>query len=164
MSGFEIERKFLIAYPEKSEIMPVKSYEILQTYLKRGADGSQRRVRRIVSEGKTGYTYTEKVFLTAVTREERERVITEEEYITLLKEARKDCVPIDKTRWCVEYKGQLFEIDMYPFSDKLAVMELELENENQQIIFPEGIDIIKEVTEDSRYANAALANAGGFPV
>ena len=36
-------------------------------------------------------------------------------------------------------------------------MEIELENEEQKILFPPEIKIIREVTEDGRYTNKALA-------
>ncbi|MDE6781654.1 MAG: hypothetical protein K2J40_09370, partial [Ruminococcus sp.] len=76
---------------------------------------------------------------------------------------RADCSPVEKTRYCFDYCGQLFELDVYPFSDKLAVMELELESEQQEIIFPENIGVIMEITGDSAYSNASLAAAGAFP-
>ena len=55
------------------------------------------------------------------------------------------------------YKGQCFEIDIYPFWKDRAVMEIELENENQAADFPPEIEIIKEVTEDRRYTNSSMA-------
>ena len=39
-------------------------------------------------------------------------------------------------------------------------MEVELENENADIVFPKIIDIIKEVTCDGRYTNASLSRNG----
>ncbi len=41
-------------------------------------------------------------------------------------------------------------------------MEIELEDESQRIRFPEMIDIIREITDDSRYTNKALAT-GAIP-
>ena len=42
-------------------------------------------------------------------------------------------------------------------------MELELENPEQEIFFPDYINIVKEVTGINEYSNASLANAGMFP-
>lgn len=60
------------------------------------------------------------------------------------------------------YKNQLFEIDIYPFWNDRAVMELELSDEEQSIVFPENIEIIKEVTDDKRYTNASIARSIPF--
>ena len=42
-------------------------------------------------------------------------------------------------------------------------MELELRSEKQRILFPDNINVLREVTTDHAYSNAALANAGAFP-
>ena len=70
---------------------------------------------------------------------------------------------MEKVRYCFDYRGQLFEMDKYPFSDKLAIMELELSSPEQAIDFPDKVRVIKEVSDDPRYSNAALAKAGAFP-
>ena len=36
-------------------------------------------------------------------------------------------------------------------------MEIELRSEDQEIIFPDGIDVIREVTGDPAYSNHELA-------
>ena len=57
----------------------------------------------------------------------------------------------------------MFELDVYPFSDEFAIMELELRNAQQEIFFPEYIEVIAEVSEKIEYSNANLARAGKFP-
>lgn len=160
--GLEIERKFLVGLPEPEYLDIKRQLDILQTYLV-SSDNSQRRVRRISENGNVKYFYTEKIFLSAVVRRESEREIDEEEYNRLLSEKESSHVPIEKCRICFMYKKQLFELDIYPFSDIYAIMEIELENPEQEIIFPEYINIIKEVTGIGTYSNAALADAGKFP-
>lgn len=161
--NLEIERKFLVKFPDCKNLNVKRKIYILQTYLQNGEDNSQRRVRRTDENGIVKYMYTEKIFYSAVTRKETEYEISAGEYDRLLAEKKSDCVPIEKCRICFEYKEQMFELDTYPFSDKLAVMELELENQEQKIFLPEYIDVIKEVTGIDEYSNAALANAGKFP-
>ena len=163
IKNYEIERKFLVEFPDISRLDLKKKVEILQTYLKNDENELQRRVRKMTVNGKVVYTYTEKLFLTPVTRKEMEYEIDESEYLRLIAQARDDCAPIEKVRYCCEYKNQLFELDTYPFSRDMAILELELESPDQEICFPDKIRIIKEVTEDSSYANAALATAGAFP-
>lgn len=159
----EIEKKFLVKMPEFEALNIKNQFEILQTYLKNGENNSQRRVRRIAENGRVSYIYTEKIFYSAVTRKETEFLISPEQYAEFLKEIKPDCVPISKKRICFEYKNQLFELDVYPFSDSLAILELELDAPEQEIFFPEYINIIKEVTGDDNYSNSALGAAGAFP-
>ncbi len=161
--GLEIERKFLVRSPDIGSLAVKRKAEIVQTYLENGGNGSQRRVRCITENGITSYTYTEKVFLTPITREENEYAISGTEYLRLLGEARKDRRPVVKTRYCFEYLQQSFELDVYPFSRELAILELELDSPEQEILFPDTLKVIREVSSDERYSNAELANAGAFP-
>ena len=57
------------------------------------------------------------------------------------------------------YEGKELEIDVYPFWQDRAVMEIELTDEAEAVALPPEIEIIKEVTRDRRYTNAALAKA-----
>ena len=57
------------------------------------------------------------------------------------------------------YEGKEFEIDVCPFWQDRAVMEIELADEAETVALPPEIEIIKEVTWDRRYTNAALAKA-----
>ena len=161
--NYEIERKFLVEFPDVSELDVKRRIGIVQTYLKSGENGSQRRVRSVDENGHVKYTYTEKIFLTHVTREENEYEISGDEYRRLLAQHRNDCPPVVKVRYCFDYHGQLFELDTYPFSDKLAIMELELDSPGQKIAFPVNVRVIRDVSDDVRYSNAALAAAGAFP-
>ena len=64
---------------------------------------------------------------------------------------------IRKDRYCLTYDNQYFEIDIYPFWDDKAIMEIELRDENEQIHFPGQLKVIREVTDDDNYKNASLA-------
>lgn len=161
--GLEIERKFLVEFPDIEKLDVKRKINIVQTYLHRGKNNSQRRVRRLEEDGKVFYTYTEKIFISPTTREETEFEISSAEYRRLLSDSDNELVPVDKTRICFNYKNQLFELDTYPFSGKLAVMELELDSPEQVIDFPGNVRVIKDVTADSRYSNASLSAAGAFP-
>lgn len=161
--NYEIERKFLIELPDTGNLEIKRKIEIVQTYLERGENGSQRRVRSITENNVSSHTYTEKIFITPVTREENEFEINEERYNELLKVRDTELKPVVKTRYCFDYRNQLFEMDVYPFSEKLAIMELELSSPDQIIDFPPFINVLREVSGDSRYSNASLASAGTFP-
>lgn len=163
IKGYEIERKFLVGMPDISSLDVRRRIAITQTYLVSGENNAQRRVRRIIDGDKVIYTFTEKLFLTPVTRQEMEYEIDEKEYGRLVLQARDDCAPIEKVRYCFSYRDQLFELDTYPFSDTLAILERELDRPEQEIDFPDCFTVVKEVTGDDRYSNAAMATAGTFP-
>lgn len=158
MDNFEIERKFLIRYPEKSLIDACGDVsEIVQTYLLPGKDGGTERVRKRGKGDKFTYTHTIKKRISDVRRVEIENEVSEEEYKELLGRADPQRNTIYKIRALYYYKEQMFEIDLYPFWSDRAVMELELEGEGQEICFPQDIEIIREISSDKRYTNASLA-------
>ena len=161
-SGLEIERKFLVEMPDLKKLELLKLISITQTYLIDGENGSQRRVGRISCNDDVSMTYTEKIFVSPVIREESEKFINSDEYSSLLKEA-KDTAPVEKKRAVFLYQNQHFELDMYPFSQKYAILELELESPEQKIYFPTYVNVIKEVSGNKLYSNINLANAGKFP-
>ena len=157
-AGVEIERKFLIAYPDLAwlEAQPgVRRVEIVQTYLLSAA-GDTLRVRSWTEHGASLYIETRKSGM-GIRRTETERQLTEAEYHAALEQADPNRRPIVKTRYILPYDGQCFEIDLYPFWREQAVMELELEREDQPIRFPAAIKILREVTDDPAYTNASLA-------
>lgn len=157
----EIERKFLIKYPGKAflDTIPDRDKsEITQTYLV-SEKGVTARVRKRVYEDGVKYTKTEKVRINAVSCFEDEHEITEAEYEAELAFADKKKNAIVKTRVMLRSENHVFEIDLYPFWMKQAVMEVELESEDESFTVPENIEIIREVTSDRRYKNASLAHS-----
>lgn len=162
-NGFEIERKYLIRYPNLTILgRNAEATDIVQTYLLCPEPGSSERVRKRGADGVYVYTHTMKTRVSNMRRVEIENEISEREYNEYLRFADPKRRTIYKTRYCLEYKNQLFEIDVYPFWSDRAVMEIELEDESQRIRFPEMINIIKEITDDGRYTNKALAT-GAIP-
>lgn len=156
---FENERKFLIQYPDiqwLENIPNCQRIEIIQTYLN-SKEGEEVRVRQRGLNGNYIYFQTTKKSVSALKRVEVERRLSKDEYLTLLMEADSSKRQIRKTRYCLAYENQYFEIDVYPFWDDKAIVEIELSDENAEIIFPEQIQVIKEVTDDENYKNASIA-------
>lgn len=156
---YEIERKYLIEYPniEWLESNPnCQRIEIIQTYLNSAA-GEEVRVRQRGVQGNYIYTHTIKKKVSEATRIEIEKRLSREEYLTLLMEADTTKRQIRKTRYCLMYENRYFEIDIYPFWKDKAIVEVELRNESEEIVFPEEIKMIDEVTYDESYKNASLA-------
>lgn len=161
---FEIERKFLIHYPNinKLEQNPYcNKVEIIQTYLN-APDGDEVRVRQRGANGNYVYIKTTKRKVSEVKRIEIEQRISQDEYLRLLMDADITMHPIRKTRYCLTWENQYFEIDVYPFSKEYAIVEIELTHEDDEIIFPDELCVICEVTDDKAFKNASLAKTLAF--
>lgn len=160
-NNFEIERKFLIEYPDTRIFEACEGFslcEIVQTYLT-AAEGEERRVRQRKENDIFTYLKTLKKPISDVTRIEEESEISEAEYKELLKSADSQKRPIEKTRYSFTYQKKVFEVDVYPFWSDKAIVEIELENEDEEINFPDFFKIIKEVTNDKNYKNSELAKS-----
>lgn len=156
----EIERKFLIRYPDlkRLEDLPnCRSVEMIQTYLKNQPDGTEVRVRQRGQNGNYTCYRTEKRRISDISRAEVDRRIDLEEYISALAEADPERRPIRKTRYCLTENNKYYEIDIYPEWSKQAILELELSSEDEEFVMPEGIKVIKEVTADLAYSNYMMA-------
>ncbi|MCR5120811.1 MAG: redox-sensing transcriptional repressor Rex [Ruminococcus sp.] len=157
----EIERKYLIFRPTEDELAAIegiKRTDIVQTYLSAPENGPMRRVRKRGTEadGWT-YTYTEKTHVSFGDRIEIEREIDVDEYDRLIKESLPDRPPIIKSRYVFTYKDQVFELDIYDFSDEYATLEIELESIDDEVFLPPYIKLIRDVTGDRLYSNSELA-------
>jgi adenylate cyclase len=146
--GVEIERKFLVLGTEwQAGLLGV---EYRQGYL--SAD-SERTVR-VRLAGEQGYL-TIKGASTGASRLEFEYPIPADEAVQLLKLLCRKPL-IEKIRYRVSYAGLTWEVDEF-FGDNhgLVLAEIELDHEEQTFELPPWAG--QEVTADSRYYNACLA-------
>ncbi len=156
----EIERKYLIAYPDVKALEKLpncRRVDIVQTYLQCDADEEEVRIRQRGYDGNYIYFKTRKRKVDAVKRVEVEERLTQEEYLALLVQADPSCRPIHKQRYCLTENGLYYEIDVYPEWQDKAIMEIELRSETQKIVFPDCVKVIREVTGEKAYSNHALA-------
>ncbi len=155
----EIERKYLIEYPDIDFLESISNcsrVEIIQTYLK-APEGEEIRVRQRGVDGNYTYYHTRKMKSGTAKRIEMEERITKDEYLTMLMNADTESHQIRKTRYCLTYNNKYYEIDVYPFWQDKAVMEIELLHENDTVEIPEFIKVIRDVTGVKEYSNANLA-------
>jgi len=165
----ESERKFLVKFPTSwsalaelfDGIVDVK--RISQTYLKAESGEQAARVRKTV-EGLTGetetvYHYNQKKPVETGVHEETEREISQKKYEDYLKQANTKKCAVEKTRFVFKWHDQVFELDLFKGHLKgLAILEIELEDIHDKVELPEFLPMIKEVTEDKRFTNFALAD------
>lgn len=157
----ESERKFLIRYPDlrRLEEMPgCRKVDIVQTYLL-SSDDRVVRVRKRVQDGNAMYYRTEKRYLSEMSRVETERKVSREEYANFLEQADPARRSIRKTRYCLTENHRYYEIDIYPEWERQGILEIDVGDEKEEIVLPEGIQVIREVTEDKAYKNHSLAYA-----
>lgn len=145
----EIERKFLVIPDKLPQKLPPGD-EFVQVYL-----GFSPTVRvRIVNDRKAFMTVKGKGL---VSREEIEFEIPIEDARDLLGLALGN--PVRKTRYEIPRGDVVWELDVYHGElDGLLTLEVELESEDQEVELPEFVG--REVTEDPRYKNSALAQFG----
>ena len=156
---FEIERKYLIEYPDIAwlESLPnCEKVDIIQLYLKVD-EKEEIRVRQRGSDGHYVYYLTRKIKINDHKRIQMERRISENEYLNLIMNANDSQGRIRKVRYCLTYDNQYFQIDVYPFWKDKAIAEIELQDVSEKVRFPKEIRVIREVTDDPEYKNASLA-------
>lgn len=154
--NLEIERRFLVTMPSMDELDYTSASEIIQTYLL-SEDGSTERVRKRSFGDCHTYTHTKKRRINHIVREEVESEINSGQYELLLERTDPQRNAIIKTRYCINYMGKVFELDLFPFWTDRAIVEIELCREDEEFVMPPQITVIREITGDKRYTNASLA-------
>ncbi|MBO7674462.1 MAG: AAA family ATPase [Atopobiaceae bacterium] len=159
-SPYEIERKFLIEFPDVAwlDSLPnCERVEIVQTYL-RSDPNEEIRIRRRGSGESSMYYLTEKLIDDNHKQMRLQRRLTAGEYHMLKMQADPHSREIRKTRYCLTYAGQYFEIDIFPCWNDQAIAEIELSSEDMPVVFPDQLHVIREVTGDPTYRNAVIAS------
>lgn len=145
----EIERKFLVKSEDYKQEAS-QQYKISQGYLNSHPDRSVR----VRIKGEKGYlTIKGKSSESGMSRFEWEKEVD----LTEAEELLKLCEPgvIEKIRYLVNHKGNLYEIDEFSSDNEgLVVAEIELESEESEFQSPGWLG--KEVTGDNRYYNSQL--------
>ena len=157
--AIEIERKYIIRKPSINVLSELDGYsvsEIIQTYID-AEQGITHRVRKRTCGESVKYTETKKIRIDKMSAHEFERELSESEYNSLAKNIKRGTKPINKARHTFIYKGQLFEIDVYPEWTNSCILETELESREVSVEFPDFIEIIEEVTGNHEYSNASMA-------
>ena len=158
--NIETEHKYIIKMPPQMLLSSLPSSKIEQTYISSsGDDHVTERVRRREYDDRVVYTHTKKRRLSDMSHEEYEDEISAEEYGALLARKCADTATLYKTRYLLTYMGQTFELDVYSFWQNIAVMELEVKDESDAVARPPEIDVIREVTGERRFTNAALSRS-----
>lgn len=160
----EIERKFLIEYPDISILNNMKlcrKTPITQAYLNTPQEGIFRIRKRGTGENAV-YIKTIKIKINDLKRIEKESYISESEYNEYLSKKKYISGIISKDRYCIIENNTYYELDVYPFWSDKATLEIELLSENQNYTLPSFITLIREVSNEPEYRNFALAQKYNF--
>ncbi len=145
----EIERKFLITSDGYKDNISSKR-DVIQGYL---STDPSRTVRLRVSGGKGYLTIKSGTSKNGLCRLEWEKELPIEEAVELI----RLCLPnkIEKTRYNVNYKGRVFEVDIFKgINDGLKIAEIELHGEADAFEKPKWLG--EEVTGIKKYYNSQL--------
>ncbi|MBO5908108.1 MAG: hypothetical protein J6Q85_08185 [Clostridia bacterium] len=159
MKKIEIEKKYVIEKPTPVAFKSAAEYnvsKIEQIYLE-APNGETLRIRKREYSTHTEYVRTHKKRIDKISAVETEDEISAEEYSAYKQKILHGTRPIIKKRHTFKYMGQLFEIDEYPEWKRSCIVETELGSRDVQVAFPDFIRIIKEVSGDFSYSNAAMS-------
>ena len=162
-SALEIERKYIIEMPNISLLFAQEGYtksDITQIYLS-SQKGETHRIRRRIFCDRDEYTETRKIRIDEMSVTEIETEINQTEFIKKAEKIEQGTVPVIKTRHTFVFDGQIFEIDIYPQWSHTAIMETELASRDDRVNMPPFIRIVREVTGEKGYSNAAMSRS--FP-
>lgn len=147
----EIEKKYLV----KAELLPELNDGSLyiQGYL------SINPLIRFRIKNNSAIITIKKVSSDGISRDEWEfeKEISDEDINGIVSLAVKK--PISKKRYKLEFKGFIWEIDVYQ-GDNLGLItaDIEIPTQDTDFVFPDWIDSTKEITNDPKYFNVNLGD------
>ena len=159
----EIERKFMVEYPDLERIYndpDCSSVSIVQTYVET-EDGDRFRLRKRGDREDSVYFLTRKKKITETKRIEEEKRISHKEYEGYLSDPHLKKRRIEKTRYLILYKDKYFELDVFPYWNDKALLEIELNEEGESFEIPPFLKVVREVTEEEEYKNSVIAEPYG---
>ena len=158
MKKIETERKYVILKPDMTLIAGEEGFsesKITQIYL---LDREvTHRIRKREYPEKTEYTENTKRRISYMSAIESESEISRERFDELSAEIDPNTKPIEKNRVTFLYNGRVFEIDIYPAWKDTCILEVELDSEAGEILFPSFIKVVRDVTGMREYSNHSMA-------
>ena len=160
----EIEYKFLIEKPDLRVLeaqSQFKEKKLCQMYLELPESsqefGKRCRIRKTEEAGKVTFCKTFKKDVSGLTRIEVEEEIGKDEFEHLSQFILKGYAPVEKIRYTFFYEGFTCEVDVFPFWDNKAFLEIEVESEAVLPPIPDFIKVIRDVSTDKMYRNSVLS-------
>ena len=156
----KIERKFLIKMPNLEKMIKhenCRKLQIKQTYLISNDPKTEKRIRRRGKDGSYTYYYNISQNISNLVRLKKEEKISHKEYMALKLITDESLNEIEKDRYCFIYNNLYIKLDVYPYWEDTAILEIELTEKNQQFEIASFIDVIREVTNEVSFKNYSIA-------
>jgi adenylate cyclase len=161
----EIEHKLLMLDPPSEAALEQRAERverIEQRYLT-AEPGRTRRIRRVRDADGERLILTEKQPVRSGVRVEDETLLDPESYTRLAADVDPATQPIRKTRYITTIPGAAtLVVDVFSQPPGLTLAEVELPTEDTAYELPGWLGPTRDVTDDERYQNAAIAR-GGVP-
>ncbi len=157
---YEARRRFLVEYPDTAllDALPDCYQEEIEQIFLHAPENEEIRIRRRACAGDCVFYITRKRIINGRRRLEAEGRLTEREYMQFAGNADSDKIPVHKTRYSLNWKNHFYEIDLYPFWKDQAILEVPLRDEEEEVMLPDFLRVIREVTGERRYEIAVLAD------
>ena len=131
---------------------------IIQHYLI-STNGNERRIRERHNGDDVLYTYSEAYYLSSNERIKVDRVLTKRQYSDYQREIDENLNVTDKMRYSFINDGLFYKIDVFDFDKTKGLLSIADTVEDKEVVIPEYITIIKDVTGDENYKNYFLAKS-----
>ena len=156
----EEERKYIVRQTGELPVSAIES-DIAQTYLV-SDPGTEVRLRRRESEGKIVNVLTSRRIVSLSEEVVTERQLTNAMAESLLQQADPYRHTIKKHRSSFIWHGQFFELDAYDAPHEgLLILETKGMASHQDVKFPPCIDVIEDITGNTKYYNYNLSLTKG---
>ncbi|CCH28496.1 hypothetical protein ABZ816_29360 [Actinosynnema sp. NPDC047251] len=157
----EIERKFLLgAEPDWSALAgsAVGRIEFEQVYL-RVTEVEEKRIRRRTGNGLTSYEYAHLRTLRPGVRMVDEVGVDRAEYERLRADRDDSRQVVRKIRRTFHWTGRLYEVDhiLEPARRTCWLLEVQVDREDDAVLLPEFLPVLREVTGEPLFRNAHIA-------
>ena len=162
-SPHETYRKYLIEVDDgllervRSEANYSTSH-IIQHYL-RSDGGYERRIRMRERDDGIMYIYTEANYISGNERVKVDRVLTERQYKDFFHQIDPELNVIDKTRYSFIHDKLFYKLDVFNFDTSRGILSVDQPADGHDVVLPDYIKVIKEVTDDKNYKNYYLAKS-----
>lgn len=161
---FGSQKKYLVSKVSNEELekLHAQLVNITQCYINTENDECEGRIRIINYNGNKTFYYTEKDKKRYVTKE---KIITEEEYLSLLKKKIKGSRVISKNRWYFEYNNLYFQYDEFKnYLGNAGILEIITTEKNKEYDIP---DFFKnneyyDITNDKKYTNYSISKSNSI--
>lgn len=124
--------------------------EIFLEYFYLESNDYEKRIKKRTQNNQTTYYLTiQKREIDGTSKIIMDKKITEKEANKMLS-TYKIISSLEKTRYCFSKNKQYFKLDVFPDSD-IGLLQVDVTTANSQIILPQELKILKEVTNNLKY-------------